>query len=127
MTYIILGGCWCYIIILNVHDPTEGKIDDVKDSFYEKLECVFDKFPKHNTKILLREFNTRVVNKDIFKPTTGNESLHEIHNHKQVRVVHFSLYKNLTVKSSIFPHYNIYIFTCTSPDGKTNNLSHFDR
>jgi hypothetical protein len=31
------------IPFLNVHAPTEDKIDDIKDSFYEKLECVFNK------------------------------------------------------------------------------------
>jgi hypothetical protein len=46
MSYIELRGRWCHIIILNVHAPTEDKIDDVKGSFYEKLECEFDKFPK---------------------------------------------------------------------------------
>jgi hypothetical protein len=33
MLYIILRGRWCHIIVLNVHDPTEDKTDDVKDSF----------------------------------------------------------------------------------------------
>jgi hypothetical protein len=34
------------IIILNVHAPTEDKIDDIKGRFYEELEHVFDKFIK---------------------------------------------------------------------------------
>jgi hypothetical protein len=37
MSYIILRGRRCHIIVLNVHAPTEDKTDDVKDSFYEKL------------------------------------------------------------------------------------------
>jgi hypothetical protein len=56
MSYIILKGRWCHIIVLNVHAPTEDKTDDVKDSFYEELERVFDKFPKYRIKILLRNF-----------------------------------------------------------------------
>jgi hypothetical protein len=35
MSYIILRGRWCYIVVLNVHATTEDKIDDVKDRFYE--------------------------------------------------------------------------------------------
>jgi hypothetical protein len=31
MSYIILRGRWCNIIVLNVHDPAEDKIDDIKD------------------------------------------------------------------------------------------------
>jgi exonuclease III len=38
MSYIILISRWFHIIVLNVHAPTEAKIDDVKDSFYEELE-----------------------------------------------------------------------------------------
>jgi hypothetical protein len=41
----------------------------VKDSFYEELERVFDKFPKYHTKILLGDFNAKVGREDIFKPT----------------------------------------------------------
>jgi hypothetical protein len=45
MSYIILRGRWCHIIVLNVHAPTEDKTN-VKGSFYEELERVFDKFLK---------------------------------------------------------------------------------
>jgi hypothetical protein len=37
MSYIILRGHWCNIIVLNVHVPCEDKRDDVKDSFYDEL------------------------------------------------------------------------------------------
>jgi hypothetical protein len=42
MSYIILRGRWCHIVVLNVHPPTEGKTDDVKNGFYEELQRVFD-------------------------------------------------------------------------------------
>jgi hypothetical protein len=45
MSYIILKSPCCDIIILNVHVPTEDKIDDIKDRFCEELEHLFDKFP----------------------------------------------------------------------------------
>jgi exonuclease III len=59
MSYMILGGRWCDIIFLNVHDPTEDKSDDVKGRFYEEVEQVFNKFPKYHMKILLGDFNAR--------------------------------------------------------------------
>jgi hypothetical protein len=34
------------MIVLNAHAPTKDKIDDMKDSFYDELERVFDKCPK---------------------------------------------------------------------------------
>jgi hypothetical protein len=65
MLYVIVRGCWCDIIVLNVHAPTEDKIDYKEDSFYEKLECVFDRFPKYCMKILLGDFNAKVGGEDI--------------------------------------------------------------
>jgi hypothetical protein len=64
-TEIILRGRWCHIV-LNVHAPTEDKTDDVRDSFYEELERVFNKFPKHHMKILLGHFNGNVGREDIW-------------------------------------------------------------
>jgi exonuclease III len=87
MSYIILRGRWCHIIVLNVHAPSEDKTDDVKDSFYEELERVFDKFPKYLMKIMLGDFNAKVGSEDILKPTIWNESLHEISNDNGVRLV----------------------------------------
>jgi hypothetical protein len=45
MSYIMLRGRWCDIV-LNVHAPTEDKTDDMKVRFYEELEHVKGKvFP----------------------------------------------------------------------------------
>jgi hypothetical protein len=52
MSYIILRSRWWDIIVVNVHAPTEDKTDDVKNSFYEELQCVFDNFPKYHMNIL---------------------------------------------------------------------------
>jgi hypothetical protein len=85
------------------HAPTEAKIDDIKDRFYEELEQVFDKFAKYHMKILLGDSNAKVGREDIFKPTIGNESLHAISNYNGVGAVDFATSKNLTVKSTMFP------------------------
>jgi exonuclease III len=61
MPYIILRGRWCHIIVLNIHSPTEDKTDDVKVSFYEELEHVFDnkqRLPRlHMERFSLRKLN----------------------------------------------------------------------
>jgi hypothetical protein len=80
----------------------------VKDSFYEELESVFNKFPEYLIKILSGDFNAKVGRADIFKLTIGNESLHEISNENGARVVYFAAFKNVTVKSIMFLHCNIY-------------------
>jgi hypothetical protein len=60
MSYVILRGRWCHFIVLKVNAPTVDKIYDGKDSFYEELEFMFNKFPKFPTKILLGDFNAKV-------------------------------------------------------------------
>ena len=47
VSYIVMRGRWCNIIVLNVHAPSEEKSDESKDSFYEELEQVFDHLPKY--------------------------------------------------------------------------------
>jgi len=43
------------------------------------------------------------MQKNIFKPTIGNESLHQDSNNNGVRIVNFAALKNLVVKSTMFP------------------------
>jgi hypothetical protein len=66
-----------------VHAPSEDKCDYSKDSFYE----VFYDFPKYHTKILLGDFNAKMGRENIFKPTKGNESLHQDSNDNDIRIV----------------------------------------
>jgi hypothetical protein len=63
-----------------VHASTEEKSGDSKDNFYGELEQVFNHFPKYHMTVLLGVFNAKWGRKDIFKPTIGNENLHEDNN-----------------------------------------------
>ena len=58
---------------------------------------------------------------NIFKPTIGNESLHQDSNDNGVRIINFATSKNLAVKSTMFPHRNFHKYTWISPDGQTHN------
>ena len=70
-----------------MHAPSEEKCDSSKDKFYEVLEKSFDHFPKYHTKIQLGDFNTKVDVENIFKPTIGNESLHQDSNDNGVSII----------------------------------------
>jgi hypothetical protein len=74
----MLRGRLCDIIVLNVHAPTENRIHDIKDGFYDEVERAFDILPKYHVNILLGDFSFKAGLEDIFKPTAANESLHEI-------------------------------------------------
>jgi hypothetical protein len=64
-SHIILSGRWCDITVLNVHAPAEDKIDDMKDSFYDELECVLDIFPKYHMKLLTGDWKPKKVGKTL--------------------------------------------------------------
>jgi len=89
----VLGGRWRNIILVNVHAPSEENSDESKDSFYEELEKVFDHFPKYHMKMLLGDFNPKMEREDIFKPTIGQESLHQDSNDNGVGLVNFATLK----------------------------------
>jgi hypothetical protein len=78
MSYITLKGCLSYITVLNVYDPSEGKDDDIKDSFHKEQEQVSDQFPTHHIKILLGDFNANIGRENTFKLITANDSLHGV-------------------------------------------------
>jgi hypothetical protein len=65
---------------------------------------------KYDMKILLGDLNAEVGREDIFKPTFGKESLHEISNDNGVRAVNFATSKISLSKvqcSHIAPFINI--------------------
>jgi len=121
LSYIVLRGCWHNIIVVNVHTPGEEKSDESKDSFYEELDQVFEHFLKYHVKMLLGDFNAIVGRKNIFKPTIGQESLHQDNNDNGVRIVNYDTSKNLVVNSTMFRYQNIHKYTWTSSDGKIHN------
>ena len=44
-------------------------------------------------KVILGDFNAKVWSENIFKPTIGNQSLHQESNENGVRIVNFALQK----------------------------------
>jgi exonuclease III len=124
MSYVILRGPWCNIIVLNEHVPCEDKGDDVKDSFCDELGRIFDQFPRYDMKILLGDVNAKVGRENVFRPTFGNESLHEINNDSGVRIVNFATSKNFVIKSTMFLHRKIHKYSSICPEENTNHIDH---
>jgi len=69
-----------------VHAPSEEKSDESKTVLRGIREVFLNKFPKYRMKIVLGDFNAKVVRENIFKPTIGNQSLHQDSNEYGVRM-----------------------------------------
>ena len=76
----------------------------IQKTVMRKLEQVVCHFRKEQTKLLLGDFNVKLGKGGIFKPTIGNESLHQDCNNDDIRIENFATSKNLVVKSTIVPH-----------------------
>jgi glycerophosphoryl diester phosphodiesterase len=89
MSYTVLRGRWCDIIVLNERASTEDKSNDSKDSFCEELEQALEHFPKYHIEILLRDFNPKLGGERIFSNLQLDGSLREGSNDNGTRVVKF--------------------------------------
>jgi len=99
VSYIVLRGCCCNIIVLNVHVPSEDKSDDPKDSLCEELEQVFNHFPKYHMKIQLGDLNAKLDRENIFKLTIRMRLYFRI---VMIMVlVNFATSENLVVSCSV--------------------------
>jgi hypothetical protein len=68
--------------------------------------------------ILFGDLSAKIGMENVFTPTTGNESLHEISNDNGVRVVNFATSKII----SLFLQRNVRKFISTLPDEKTHDF-----
>jgi hypothetical protein len=67
------------IIVLNVHATTDDK-NIVKNDSFMRNGIVIGSVPEVQHENVVRIFQYNGKDEDIFKPTIGNESLHEINN-----------------------------------------------
>ena len=62
-------------------------------------------------KIMLGDFNAKLGREDIFKPTNGNDNLHQDSNDNGVSIVNYVTSKNLVDTIMMIPHRNIHEYT----------------
>ena len=74
-------------------------------------------------KTILGDFNEKVGTENIYKPTTGNESLHNETNNG-IKMNQFAISKGLNVRSPTFPHKDIHKETWYSADRTANYIDH---
>jgi len=106
--------------LINVHASTNEKMEEIKE-FYNLLEQNINQIANSDIKIILGDFNAKVGKENIYKPSTGNESLRMETNNNGIKMIQFATSKSLNVRRTIFPHKYIHKETWYSADGKTGN------
>ena len=78
-TLRIEGKFFNYTII-NVHAPTEVSAEEEKESFYDLLLKTYEESPSYDVKIVIGDMNAQVGKEEMYHPTIGKQSLHEVTN-----------------------------------------------
>jgi len=100
------------------------KREDIKEEFYNVLEQNINQITRPDINIILGDFNAKVGKESIYKPTVGNESLHN-ENNNGIKMIQFAISNGLNVRSTTFPHKNIHKETWYSADSRTvNRIDH---
>jgi len=60
VSYVVLRGGWCILIVLNVHAPNKEKCNVSKDSFMRNYNISFIIFLSTISGIILGHFNAKV-------------------------------------------------------------------
>jgi hypothetical protein len=107
--------------IICVHAAMEEKYEMQKDGFYEDLERIYKKAPKHDIKVVMGDFNAKVCKESGLAPNVGKYSLHEETNNYGRRMIDFAVTKNMAISSMLFQHKRIHKETWRSPDETTSN------
>jgi len=72
-------------------------------------------------KILLGDFNAKIGQEVVYRPTIGKESLHRISNDNGTRLVNFAMTRSMIVSSTTFSHKDIHKETWISLSGQIKN------
>jgi len=116
-----LKGKFRNITLINVRAPTEEKVEEEKYKFYDDLQKVYDRVPKHDTVIILGDLNAKIGKEKAYGSVTGKSILHDVSNQNRKIVCNFAIEYNLTVMSTQFQHKTIHKGTWISPDLNTVN------
>ena len=125
MCCLRLKGRFQKITLINVHAPTEKTDIEVKEEFYETLDKEYGKIKKYDLKIVLGDLNAKIGQEELFRPTIGKYSKHEVTNNNGQILIDFAREKDMIIKSTYFQKKEIHKGTWIAPDGKTvNQIDH---
>lgn len=122
---IRLKGKFRNITIFSIHAPTEEKSDDIKESFYDKLDHALLQVPRYDMILVMGDFNAQVGCKENQRAVAGQYSLHDYNNGNGDYLADFASRNNLYIRSTSFQHKRIHMGTWKIPGkNEANQIDH---
>lgn len=85
--YLEIECKWVNIVIVNCYALTEENEDEIKNLFYDRLDTVYDLISSNKVKLLTGDFNAKIRQELIHRPTIRIHSLHEKSNDNDTRLI----------------------------------------
>jgi len=97
------------------------KDDQEKERFYENLEEMCNRIPRHDI-IIMGDFDMKLGNKEYLQLLAGPCKIHDSSNENGNMLIQFSIRNKLIVKSTMFPHKHIHLGIWRIPG--SNQIDH---
>ena len=107
--------------IIQCYAPTNDSKEEEKETFYNRLQALIEKFPNRDLNILMGDLNAKIGKDNSgYEETMGRHGIGE-RNENGERLADFCATNELVIGGSEFQHKNIHKITWVSPDNKTQN------
>ena len=92
------------ITCIQCYAPTNTAVFEVKETFYQQLQAVFQKAPKRDIKIVMGDMNAKIgTDNNDWKGTMGTEGLGQM-NENGLLFASLCALNELVIGGSLFPH-----------------------
>ncbi|XP_008179988.1 craniofacial development protein 2-like [Acyrthosiphon pisum] len=88
-----------YMVIINVHAPTDDMEEEEKEMFYAALEDTFNQSIE-DIRLVLGDFNAKIGREEVYRSTIGSHIPHTNTNDNGIKLIDFALGKEMMVKCS---------------------------
>jgi endonuclease/exonuclease/phosphatase family metal-dependent hydrolase len=121
-----IKGRFRKITIISAHTLTEDKGECEKENFYDTLEEICHKTPKHDMLIVMGDFNAKVGKEAYQKQVARMHTIHENSNGNGRLMGQFATRNNMLIKSTAYPHKCIHPGTWKIPgtNEEVNQIDH---
>ena len=105
--------------VIQVYAPTSNAEEAEVEWFYKDLQDLSELTPKKDVLFIIGDWNAKVGSQET-RGVTGNFGL-GVQNEAGQRLIEFCQENTLVIANTLFQQHKTSFYTCTSPDGQSQN------